>query len=177
MRPEPSSETRLIWKLKDIMHQHGNFAQAVIGNLGLHFGQPRILFTIRDLEGASQKEIAARLQVTAASLAVSLKRLQKGGFLERRTDSADQRVNLIVLTAKGLEAIETCHRQMQQIDRQMMSGFSDQEKEQLTAYLLRIKENLDACRLEGNSTLDPHSHEQFHDRSHGLKHSPDNKSR
>lgn len=148
MKPVFGKETHLAWKIKDIHHQHANLAQIVHGARGLYMGQPRILITIKELEGASQKEIADQLHVTPASLAMSLKRLQKAGFLDRHTDSKDTRINKIYLTAKGLEVIEACRSQMVWIDQEMMTGFSDQEKDQLADYLNRIHINLTNCQVE-----------------------------
>jgi DNA-binding MarR family transcriptional regulator len=158
-------EARLIWKLKDIHHLHTTLAQTGLINLGLHFGHPRILFTIDDLEGASQKDIAERLHVSPASLAMSLKRLQKGGFIERCADANDQRVNKIQLTEKGRLAIRVCRFQVSMFDRQMIAGFSAEEQDQLSAFLARIYANLAnvrmdeieaACRtLMDNSNTDP----------------------
>lgn len=148
MKPVFGIETHLAWKIKDIHHVHANLAQMVHGASGLYMGQPRILITIKELEGASQKEIADHLHVTPASLAMSMKRLQKAGFIERHADSKDTRINKIHLAPRGEEVIESCRRKMVWIDQQMMSGFSDQEKNQLAGFLDRIHTNLSNCQLD-----------------------------
>jgi len=148
MKPVFGIETHLAWKIKDIHQVHANLAQMVHGAGGLYMGQPRILITIKELEGASQKEIADHLHVTPASLAMSLKRLQKAGFIERHADSKDTRINKIHLAPRGQEVIESCRRQMVWIDQQMMAGFSDHEKEQLAGYLDRLHTNLSHCQLD-----------------------------
>jgi len=139
---------RLAWLLKDIHHRRSNLAQMSLNTIGLHFGHPRILFTIAHLEGASQKEVADRLHVSPASLATSLKRLEKAGFLGRSIDDQDQRVNKIELTEKGKEAVNTCHLQMMSIDRLMMRGFSDDEQNQLHGLLARLNANLETISLQ-----------------------------
>ena len=143
-----NKEARLAWKLKDIHHLHTNLMQAGLLGLDLHFGHPRILFVIKDLAGASQKEIAERLHVTPASLAMSLKRLEKGGFLQRCVDEKDQRINKIELTAKGLRAIRICHLQMAQLDVSMLKGLSEAELDQLSSYLSRIYDNLTEIKMD-----------------------------
>ena len=139
---------RLAWKLKDIHHLRSNLAQMSLNSIGLHFGHPRILFTIDHLEGASQKELAEHLHVTPASLATSLKRLQKAGFLARSSDDHDQRVNKIELTDRGRKAIRICKTQLFSIDQLMHAGFSVEEQEQLAGYLDRMYLNLEKTRLE-----------------------------
>lgn len=154
MKPVFGIETHLAWKIKDIHHVHANLAQMVHGASGLYMGQPRILITIKELEGASQKEIADHLHVTPASLAMSMKRLQKAGFIERHVDSKDTRINKIHLAPRGEEVIESCRRKMVWIDQQMMSGFSDQEKEQLAGFLERIHTNLSHCQLDPDCRIE-----------------------
>lgn len=139
---------RLAWLLKDIHHRRSNLVQMSLNTIGLHFGHPRILFTIAHLEGASQKEIADRLHVSPASLATSLKRLEKAGFLARSIDGQDQRINKIELTGKGKEAVSTCHLQMQSIDRLMMRGFSEDEQTLLHGLLARLNDNLETISFE-----------------------------
>jgi DNA-binding MarR family transcriptional regulator len=146
--PKPTKETQLSWKLKDIHHQQTNLAQLALNSIGLHFGQPRILFTIRHLQGASQKEIADRLHVTPASLATSLKRLQKAGFLARSIDDHDQRINNIELTERGHHVLHICKMQMDSIDRLMLQDFSSEEQDQMFSYLDRISANLNRTTLE-----------------------------
>lgn len=138
---------RLAWLLKDIHHRRSNLVQMSLNTIGLHYGHPRILFTIDHLEGASQKEIADRLHVSPASLATSLKRLEKAGFLARSIDGQDQRVNKIELTDKGKEAVSTCHLQMQSMDRLMTAGFTDDEQNLLHGLLARLNDNLETISL------------------------------
>jgi DNA-binding MarR family transcriptional regulator len=143
-----TSSTHLSWKLKDIHHQQANLAQLALNTIGLHFGQPRILFTIAHLQGASQKEIADRLHVTPASLATSLKRLQKAGFLARSIDDHDQRINKIELTEKGHRVIRICKLQMDSIDQLMQRNFSPEEQDQLISFLDRLSANLTQTTVE-----------------------------
>ncbi|HAL73735.1 MAG TPA: hypothetical protein DCM45_01425 [Clostridiales bacterium] len=139
---------RLAWLLKDIHHRRSNLAQMSLNTASLHFGHPRILFTIAHLEGASQKEIADHLHVSPASLATSLKRLEKAGFVCRSIDEQDQRINKIKLTDKGKAAVGTCHLQMQSIDRLMMNGFTDDEQSQLHGLLARLNDNLEKISFQ-----------------------------
>lgn len=151
---------RLAWLLKDIHHRRSNLAQMSLNTVGLHFGHPRILFTIAHLQGASQKEIADRLHVSPASLATSLKRLEKAGFLCRSIDEQDQRINKIELTDKGKAAVSTCHLQMQSIDRLMMNGLSDEEQSLLHSLLARLNDNLEKISFQDIETSIQTEHEQ-----------------
>lgn len=152
--PHMDHNLHLGWKLKDLHHLHGCVMQAALTKIGLHSGQPRILFTVAHLEGASQKEIADHLHVTPASLATSMKRMQKAGFLARSIDEHDQRVNKIRLTDKGRQAIEACKEQMRIIDQTMQNCFSEKEQEQLAQYLERIYSTLNTLNARVNESID-----------------------
>lgn len=150
MKPEFSEQTRLLWKFKDVHHLHGSLIQAVLAGLGLHFGQPRILFTVEDMQGATQKELAEKLQVTAASLAMSLKRLQKAGFLEKSADDQDLRRNKIVLTEKGRQASQACRRTFGHVDARMFQDFTPAELEQFRSFLQRIEANIGTIEVDAH---------------------------
>ena len=48
------------------------------------------------------------VHVSAATMANSLKRLERKGYIQRQSDEKDSRCNRIVITQKGLEAVERC---------------------------------------------------------------------
>jgi DNA-binding MarR family transcriptional regulator len=135
-------EPLLSWKIKDVHYQIGHYLQTLLVSEGLHFGHPRILFIINSMADASQTNLAKRLRITPASLAVSLKRLEKAGLVERSCDEADQRVNKIRLTEHGYLVVETARKQMMQVNEALVAGFSAEEKQQLSAYLDRLAQNM-----------------------------------
>ena len=100
----------------------GVFAQA-----GLHPGQPPLLEYIRDHPGCTQKEAADELDVTPASAAASLKRLEKAGLVARQMDSRDARRNRLTLTPEGQEKLEANRRAFDALDKQMLSGLTEAE--------------------------------------------------
>ncbi len=68
-------------------------ARSLMTDSGLHPGQPRLLEYIRSHPGCTQKEAADELDVTPASAAASLKRLEKAGYVTRSPDDKDARRN------------------------------------------------------------------------------------
>ena len=124
-----------------------NIIQAELSARGLqNLGAPLILFILRDLgqegELSAQRELADILRVSPATIAVSLKSLQRMGMVERRPDSRDQRRKRIALTPKGVHAVDTCLDVFCRVDQQMLQGFSQEEQQQLIAYHRRMLKNL-----------------------------------
>ena len=107
-------------------------------------GNPVLLFLLKDREGqvSSQRELSDALRVSPASVAVSLKSLERGGYVEKLSDEKDQRRNAVRLPDKGRSALKTCFSIFQEVDRRMLDGFTPEEMEQVRAFHLRMLRNL-----------------------------------
>lgn len=109
-------------------------------------GAPMLIAALYNSEKAgralSQRELAHQVHLSAPTVAVSLKNLEGKGYVVRSADQEDQRRNLVRLTDKGRRAFEVGNEAFQTVEEQMLSGFSEAEKEQLTSFFLRMLENL-----------------------------------
>lgn len=113
-------------------------------SLNIYRGQPDILGYLLENGECSQKELAEHLEVSPASIATSLKRMSKSGFIERTEDEKDRRINRIRLTEPGKEAFLAGRKICDSVDGMMFDGFTDEEIEALTSMLARISDNLSA---------------------------------
>ncbi|MBR3743229.1 MAG: winged helix-turn-helix transcriptional regulator [Clostridia bacterium] len=102
-------------------------ARSLMADSGLHPGQPRLLEYIRCHPGCTQKEAADELDVTPASAAASLKRLEKAGYVTRTQDDKDARRNQLYITEPGLARMEEHCRQFGALDERMFAGMTDGE--------------------------------------------------
>lgn len=109
---------------------------------GVYFGQPPILDFLEKNGVCTQNELAKALEVSPASIAVSIKRMQKNGIVEKIADDNDLRCNRISLTEKGRELTREMHRKFDQIDKIMFTDFDENELATLKEYLDRIYNNL-----------------------------------
>ena len=133
------------------LHQaHRNSVGAQLTALGLsEVGHPMLLTILKSSSetGAggpylAQRELAERLRISPAAVANSLKSLEKGGYIHRQPGAGDARRNQVLLTDKGRRAVEGCQRAFDQVARQMLAGFTAQEKEQLLSFRRRMLQNL-----------------------------------
>lgn len=115
-------------------------AERGLGDLG----NPVLLFLLKEREGqvSSQRELSDAMRISPASVAVSLKSLERGGYVEKLSDEKDQRRKAVRLTDKGRAALETCFSIFQGVDRRMLDGFTPEEMEQVRAFHLRMLRNL-----------------------------------
>ena len=114
---------------------------------GLHYGQPMILDYIREHKLCTQKELADSLHISPASVATSIKRLEKKGFVKRSIDKEDVRKNRLSLTDEGLNILTEFRSICDETDKKMFKGFSEAECELLGNLLQRLYNNLDTENL------------------------------
>lgn len=109
-------------------------------------GEPMILFLLKDKgrEGriAAQKELSDAMHVSPATVAVSLKSLEREGYVEKLADETDQRRKAVRLTPKGEAAIQRCVQVFEAVDQSMFEGFRPEETRQACGYLMRMLHNL-----------------------------------
>ena len=110
--------------------------------LGLYFGQPQIVEYISLNNGCTQKELAEHLHISPASVATTLKRMEKSGFITRADDKNDSRKKRLIATEKGVNALREFRKICRETDGQLFNDFSDEEKTQLMSYLKRLNANI-----------------------------------
>ena len=90
----------------------------------------------------TQNHIAEAMEVSAATVAVSLKKLEKGGYIEKRISPEDGRSNLIALTVKGEDVVQQSKTLFEEVDRQMFEMISEEQQEELHVFLDKVINNL-----------------------------------
>ena len=115
-------------------------------------GAPLILLTLYDTgqkgQALSQRELARRLFLSPATVAVSLRTMERSGYVARRVDESDQRRNLVSITEEGKRTMELCAQAFLAADARLLSDFSAGEKQQLTSFFIRMLRNLGVTDLE-----------------------------
>ena len=128
---------------------HRRVVERMVSALGVHGGQHRLLMMLSlHKKLPTQKELARCMDITPASVANMLKRLESGGCIARSTGCSDGRCNEVEITPFGRRVVEDSCRIFECLDRRMLDGFSDGELETLSGYLERINENLRALEEE-----------------------------
>ena len=138
---------KLVCELISISVIHRYRISKSASRVGLYFGQPRILEYVTENDACTQKDVANAMNITPASAAVTLKRLEKAGFVTRKIDTSDSRKNHLSVTEKGAEALKEFRQICDATDEDMFKGFSDEERETLHNLLTRLHKNLDSENL------------------------------
>lgn len=112
-----------------------------VENTGVFRSQHRLLMILGKHSDCSQTELAERLEISSAAVAVSLKKLEKSGFISRQCQENDNRVNQVVITEKGWEIIDQSVQYFKEMDKAFLKDFSLEELRQLEAFLERMIKN------------------------------------
>ncbi len=129
---------------------HRAKVERAVDGTGLHRAQHRTLMVLARNEFQSQVELAKALEVSTATLAVSLKKLEKEGYIIKTVREGDSRVNFVTLTRKGKEVVKSSWEIFETIDGKAVEGFSEDELVQFRGFLKRVYENLQQIDEERN---------------------------
>ena len=147
-----------LWKQREhpailLFHQLNRaYHNATLAQMARHnvqdVGNPMLLFILAQCAEhpedtiPSQKKLAELLHVSPATVANSLKSLERGGYVRKEPDPSDARCNRVYITDKGLQAVQTCVTVFDAVDEQVMRGFSPEELELLRSFNQRMLDNL-----------------------------------
>jgi len=138
----------IIHRLNKMNLLHRIYIRRAFQNHGLYFGQLSILEYIIKNENCTQREIADALRVSAPSIATSIKRMSRGGLIEKSDDDIDSRINRINITSSGREIAEKCRKDFDKVDEKMFQGFTKEECDILAGYIDRLMMNLSQGEFE-----------------------------
>ncbi len=131
---------------------------------GMHRSQHRMLMYLSCCKTIpSQKDLATHFDISPAAVAVTLKKLESDGYIERGKCSCrqDSRFNEIKITERGREATLQSRKHFKHIDELALKDFSDDELEEFIKLLCRMQENLRSCEpLVENSSQNSQNHER-----------------
>ena len=126
-----------------------------VRRLGLTRSQWLVLSRLHRHPGINQSELADMLEVERATAGRMIDRMERRGWLVRRPDPSDRRINRLYLTAEA-EAVEAeMGRIAEQLLDDAMATLAEDEREGLTELMERVKVQLQALgrprRAEGES--------------------------
>lgn len=133
---------KLSWMMDNLFMLRRTLLTKTMLNTGLYFGQLPVLMYISNNEGCTQKEIADWMKVSPASIALSTKRLQKAGLIEKTVDKENLRRNMLSITAEGRETAFRCRENQIKFDQNMFGCLSDDEAVELSRLVDKLINNL-----------------------------------
>lgn len=128
-----------------------NFRQFM--DIGIHPGQIPVLRILNAEKGLSQKEIARELHIKPPTVTMTIKRLEKAGYVRRAQDQRDQRIVRIFLTEEGQKANARIEEVMDNNERILAKGFSQTELCLFYRFFQQMLENIESIPADTKGCL------------------------
>lgn len=94
---------------------------------GLFSGQQDVLFNIVENEGITLSSLSKKLGVSGATASVSVKRMEKAGFIVKEPDENDARIIRLYPTEKAKQAPEKIKQKMDALEKILTDSMTDEE--------------------------------------------------
>ena len=102
----------------------------------------RLLRVLARRDGLSQIELCGITHLSKPTVSLCIKKLEELEIVSRSCDENDGRISKVYLTEKGRALDVQNFNKLQEIDRFVMRGLSEDEIKSVTAILLKMRENL-----------------------------------
>lgn len=96
-----------------------------------------------------QRDLEEEFNIRRSSVSSVIGAMEEKGLIERRSVASDARLKLIVLTDAAVELQEMIMRDIDEFERRLRAGISDEELESFFRVLSKIKANLETIENGG----------------------------
>ena len=138
----PEDERHIGFLISDVARLMRTAFDRRVRRLGLTRAQWLVINRLHRYPGVTQSALAEMLEVEKASAGRMIDRLEQKGWVERRADAGDRRINRLYLTA----AADPIHADLQEIADEMiadaLSLLSAAEQQEFAALMRRVKRRL-----------------------------------
>lgn len=114
----------------------------IISEEGLYSGQQDILFAVLENEGITSSKLAEITGVSAATMSVSVKRMEKAGFIVKKPDENDARIMHIYPTEKAKAVPGNTREKINELELILKKGMDEDKALEFAHYLQRAIDNL-----------------------------------
>jgi DNA-binding MarR family transcriptional regulator len=143
-RPVSDDERHIGFLISDVARLLRTAFDRRVRGLGLTRSQWLVINRLHRRPGATQSELAEMLEVEKATAGRMVDRMEKKGWVVRRADAADRRVNRLFLT----EEADLIHVQLAQIAERTvddaLAALSAPERDQFSVGMRQVKRRLQA---------------------------------
>ncbi len=115
---------------------------AAVAEQGLFSGQQDVLLLLSREPGMTLAQLSRALGVASATASVSVKRMEKAGFIEKRADEHDARIMRLYLTPAADDAPKKIHQKMDALESVLTAGMSREQVLELARLLEQALQNV-----------------------------------
>ena len=136
------------------IHRHQFHAlYSVFDQYGIHPGQIPMIFKLFKHKELNQKELAEKTCVKPSTITIMLRKMEKSGLIEKKTDKNDRRIYIVSLTEKGSDIVKKLSSLIENLEENSLKGISEEEQDILFRLLDKILTNLKQLNNKQESGL------------------------
>ena len=137
-----SVDMNFLFALGEVQRLMRAYADKEAARYGITRAQWAVLAKVERSEGLKQTELAEQLEMQPITLTRLIDKLCDSGWIERRGDNNDRRVNRLYLKKAARPLLGKLAGLKSEITAAALAGISPTEAERLVAQLESIKENV-----------------------------------
>jgi len=137
-----SVDMNFLFALGEVQRLMRAYADKEAARYGITRAQWAVLAKVERSEGMKQTELAEQLEMQPITLTRLIDKLCDNGWIERRGDNSDRRVNRLYLKKAARPLLGKLAALKSEITATALEGISPTEAERLVAQLESIKENV-----------------------------------
>lgn len=140
--PRSDDSRQIAFVIADVARLMRSSFDRRVKRLGLTRSQWLVLRRLHRHPGISQSELAEMLEVERATAGRIIDRMERRGWLVRRPDAADRRINRLYLTAEAEEVEAELGRIARSFVDEAMALLDPEEQDTLAEMMDRVKAKL-----------------------------------
>ena len=139
---DPDDDGYIGYMISDVARLIRTVFDRRVREMGLTRAQWLVLTRLYRRPGASQTELADMLEVDRASAGRLIDRMERAGWLQRRADGSDRRINRLHLTPEARKAHTRMWKIAESTIDDALCELSAGEREEFTRLTARVKGRL-----------------------------------
>jgi DNA-binding MarR family transcriptional regulator len=140
--PRGSVDANLLFTLGEVQRLVRAYADRQAARFGITRAQWAVLAKVERAEGLKQTELAEQMEMQPITLTRLVDRLCDNGWIERRSDDADRRVNRLYLRKAARPLLGKLSGLRSELTATALEGIAPSDAQRLLAQLETIKENV-----------------------------------
>jgi MarR family transcriptional regulator for hemolysin len=140
--PRGSVDMNFLFTLAELQRLVRAYADRQAARYGITRAQWAVLAKVERAEGMKQSELAEQMEMQPITLTRLIDRLCDNGWIERRSDDSDRRVNRLYLCKAARPLLGKLSALRSELTATAMAGISAPDAHRLLAQLETIKENV-----------------------------------
>ena len=137
-----SVDANFLFTLGELQRLIRAYADREAGRFGITRAQWAVLAKVERSEGMKQTELAELLEMQPITLTRLIDKLCDAGWIERRSDAADRRVNRLYLRKAGRTLLGKMSGLKSELTATALEGINPADAHRLVTQLEQIKENV-----------------------------------